>query len=122
MSTRRKLSLRIGHGRVRGDVIAELTKDERLEFTLPGSTLRVSLPLTDLFWRAMQADAAAVKSGRVPKPRPLGPAIVARRYDISRADARLALREGAPVDDPDRMGEFLGRLREFSKAGRSVRR
>lgn len=120
LSRELKFAITLHDGR-RGNVVASLVAGDQLEFSVIGVEWGVKLPLLDLFWKALGTQGRkhgllprALKGAKIRKRR-ITDSEYARRYGVSRGLITAWRVAGAPLNDPDKMGDYIHRARE--KAG-----
>ena len=120
-----KMTLTLAGGRV-ARVAASLPDGDQLQFSVEGVDWTVSLPLQELFWKAVGASGKkhgllprTLKQVRPKKPKRKTDGYYATRYGVSRGCVTEWRKSGAPLDDPDRMGEYIlsARDRDRGSAG-----
>jgi hypothetical protein len=102
-------------------IVATLAHGDRITFALEGveDIAPVSLPLRELFWQAIRGNPGREKhplqprscKGAQPKKRGRKPDThFAKQYGVSTGTVAQWRRSGAPLSDPDRMGDYIFKL------------
>ena len=114
-ATSRKLNLAITlrHGDKRC-VTAALGNGDQLELSVEGVDWTVRLPIAPLFWEALRTQGKrhgllprTLKQAKPMKPKRVPDKVFAVRYGVSRGRITAWRKQGAPLSDPDRMGDYI---------------